>query len=69
MKQSPQDKKLNEILRSSKLVAGGFMGIERRNFCAIIDADATELAGLGLTQEQVVLRLGKLVIDKKAGSK
>jgi len=31
MKMSPQDKKLDEMLRSSALVAGGFMGGDQRS--------------------------------------
>jgi hypothetical protein len=67
MKESPQDKKLNEILRSSKLVAGGFMGTERRDVCEIIDADAAELAGLGLTQEQVAERMQQITNRATSG--
>ena len=67
MKESPYDKKLNEMLRSSKLVAGGFMGIERRDVCEIIDADAAELAGLDLTQEQVAERMQQITDLAKSG--
>ena len=31
MKQSPGSKKLEEVLRSSKIVAGGFMGMDERS--------------------------------------
>ena len=39
MKQPPDMQKLEEILRSSNLVAGGFMGIDRRSISEIIDDD------------------------------
>ena len=67
MKESPQDKKLDEILRSSKLVAGGFMGVDRREVREIIDADATELAGLDLTREQVAERMQQITDLAKSG--
>jgi len=39
MKMSPQDKKLDAMLRSSQLVAGGFMGDDARSVSEIIEAD------------------------------
>ena len=50
MKESPQNKKLEEILRSSKLVAGGFMGNDDRSVSEIIDSDKNELSRLGLIE-------------------
>ena len=40
MKESPQTKMLEEMLRSSKFVAGGFMGTDRRSVSEIIDSDS-----------------------------
>ena len=44
MKQSPRDKKLEEVLRSTKLVAGGFMGTDTRHPIEIIEADIVALS-------------------------
>jgi hypothetical protein len=60
MKESPQDKKLDEILRSSRLVAGGFMGEDERSVYEIISADANELGRLGLAKEQVAERMHQI---------
>lgn len=60
MKQSPDIQKLEETLRSSKLVAGGFMGTDRRNLTEIIDADLSDLAGLGITAEKIAARMKEI---------
>jgi hypothetical protein len=49
MKESPDNQKLEQLLRSSKLVAGGFMGSDTRTFSEVTDADSAELARLGFT--------------------
>lgn len=67
MKESPQNKKLEEILRSSKLVAGGFMGIDTRSVSEIIDSDKNELSRLVLTSEQVADRMQQITNTAKAG--
>lgn len=60
MKESPQAQKLEEVLRSSKLVAGGFMGNDLRSFSDIIDADMAVLSHLGFTIEQVTARMQEI---------
>ena len=60
MKESPQAQKLEEILRSSKLVAGGFMGDDLRSFSEIIDNDMTALSHLGYEIQQVVTCMQKI---------
>jgi hypothetical protein len=60
MKESPQDRKLQELLKSSRLVAGGFMGHDTRNVSEVIDADAVELSRLGFTKEQVAERMRQI---------
>jgi hypothetical protein len=60
MKESPQAQKLEEVLRSSKLVAGGFMGNDPRSVTEIIDADTAALARLGFTIEQVASRMQEI---------
>jgi hypothetical protein len=60
MKESPQDRKLEWLLRSSRLAAGGFMGHDTRSVREVIDADAAELSRLGLTKEQVAERMKEI---------
>lgn len=60
MKQSPRDKKLEQMLRSGKLVAGGFMGADRRHPIEIIESDGAELAGLGVSIPQLTERMQQL---------
>jgi hypothetical protein len=60
MKESPQNKKLEEILRSTKLVAGGFIGSDTRGVSEIIDADRSTLSRLGYTVEQVAARMQQI---------
>jgi len=67
MKESPQSKKLEQMLRSSKLVAGGFMGDDFRSLAEIIDADEAELSKLGYTTEQIVSRMKSMTETAKAG--
>jgi len=67
MKESPQDRKLDDILRSSRLVAGGFMGVDRRDVHEVIDADAGALAGLGLAKEQLAGRMRQITELAKRG--
>ena len=67
MKQSVQMKKLEEVLRSSKLVAGGFMGRDSRIVTEIIDADTAELSRLGYDVEKVAGKMQKITnIAKQA---
>ena len=60
MKQSPQEKKLEEMLRSTKLVAGGFMGTDSRHPVEVIQQDSAELERFGLTPAQVAQRMREL---------
>lgn len=60
MKESPQDKKLEAMLRSSKLAAGGFMGSDSRLTSEIVSEDAAALAALGKTAAQVAQRMQQL---------
>jgi len=57
MKQSPRDKKLEEVLRSTKLVAGGFMGTDPRHPDEVIEQDAAMLEKLGITAARVAERM------------
>lgn len=60
MKQSPQEKKLEEVLRSTKLVAGGFMGTDTRHPAELIEDDAAQLEKAGLAPVQVAARMRQL---------
>lgn len=60
MKQSPREKKLEEVLRSTKLVAGGFMGTDARHPIEIIEDDLSELERLAVTAEQIADRMTEL---------
>ena len=60
MKQSPRDKKLEEVLRSTHLVAGGFMGTDSRHPIEIIEQDIGALEDLGVTAIQVADRMREL---------
>ena len=57
MKQSPQTKKLEALLRSSKLSADGFMGTDNRPLQQIIDADLAEIAHSDYTTEKIAARM------------
>lgn len=60
MKKSPQLERLEEILRSSRLSAFGFLGDDKRSLWEILDADARQLAKLGRTKEEVAQRMREL---------
>jgi hypothetical protein len=60
MKKSPQQNKLEALLRSSKLSACGFLGDDKRSLWEIIDADASELERLGRTKEDVAARMQEI---------
>jgi hypothetical protein len=67
MKKSPQEQKLERLLRASKFSACGFMGKDKRNLWEIVDEDASELASAGKTVKQVAKRMRELTdIGKKA---
>ena len=60
MKQSPQEQRLEEVLRSSKLALGGFMGKDNRPVSEIIEADARALAELGCQAGEVAARMQEI---------
>src|SRR4030042_258700 len=66
MKESPQIQKLETILRSSKLVAGGFMGTDTRSSSEIIEADATQISRLGFTTKQITAKMQEITDIAKA---
>ena len=62
MKKTPQQQKLEEMLRSSQVVSGGFLGDDRRDLTEIIDQDLTEIAALGTTPEALAKRMREITI-------
>ena len=67
MKQSPQDKKLDEMLRSSALVAGGFMGSDPRQAVEVIEADAATLQACGVNAAMLARRMRDLTAIAQKG--
>lgn len=67
MKESPETAKLEQMLRSSRLVAGGFMGTDSRSVAEIIDADTSELSKLSYRVERVASRMQTITNTAKAG--
>lgn len=66
-KKTPQIQRLEEVLRSSKLVSGGFMGSDTRSVLDIIDADLAELSRLAITAERIVVRMQKITDIAQGG--
>jgi hypothetical protein len=60
MKQSPQDKNLEVMLRSGKLAAGGFMGEDARLPVDVIAEDVAKVQSLGYTCAQLAERMAQL---------
>ncbi len=60
MKKSPDDKKLEEMLRSSVIVSGGFMGDDPRRPAEVIDTDRSVLARLGYECAQLAERMKQI---------
>lgn len=60
MKQSPDEKKLEEQLRSSIIAAGGFLGTDQRSLDEIIDSDLNDLTELGISIINVVRRMNHI---------
>ncbi len=58
---------LEEVLRSSRLVADGFMGDDPRILEEILDHDAAEMAGLGTTVDAIADRMQELTDLARTG--
>ena len=56
----PELQKLEDILRSSKMVSHGFMGTDSRFFQDVIDADLAELLKLKTTAAQIAARMQQI---------
>ncbi|MBN1817097.1 MAG: hypothetical protein JW828_07025 [Sedimentisphaerales bacterium] len=60
MKQSPDMKKLEEVLRSGRIVHGGFLGTDSRRLIEIIETDLAAVERLGLTCVSIAKRMLEL---------
>jgi len=66
MKESPDDKKLENALRALGLL-GGLMGFDRRCVSEIVDIDHARLSRLGFTTQQVAERMQQITDIAKCG--
>lgn len=67
MKRSPEAKRLEEVLRSSRIVAGGFLGPDTRILEEILETDAATLARLGTSAQEISARMREITDLGKAG--
>jgi Fe-S cluster assembly scaffold protein SufB len=67
MEQSPNKHRLEQVLRSDKLVAGGFMGTDSRSIDEVIDADTAEVSKAGVTVRQLAERMQQITDAARKG--
>ena len=67
MKESPKTQKLEYMLKSSTIVAGGFMGTDTRYVDQIIDDDLAVLDGFGVTAQQLAQRMRLITEQAEPG--
>ncbi|MFA6292242.1 MAG: hypothetical protein WC637_10695 [Victivallales bacterium] len=60
MKNTRQVEEFQELLKSGKLVSGGFLGEDRRNFLEIIDADKAELFKLKISAGELAGKMRQI---------
>jgi len=60
-------KKVEELLRASRVVSGGFLGKDPRILEEILETDAAELAALGISQEEVAARMLEITNRARTG--
>lgn len=65
MKRLPYEDNLERMLRSSKLVDGGFMGTDPRTPLEVIESDTAVLERLGVTARKVAGRMRELTFQAK----
>jgi len=58
---------IEELLRSSRLVAGGFMGNDTRILEEILESDSAVIARLGYSAEEIASRMQELTERAKEG--
>jgi len=67
MKLPPDIQKLEDLLRSSTIVAGGFLGDDQRPLPEIIEADTAAVARLGYTLDEIGARMSDITEKARAG--
>lgn len=60
-------KQLEELLRASRVVSGGFLGRDPRILEEILESDAAEVAGLGVSLEELAARMEEITRMARAG--
>lgn len=65
MEKTPEMEKLDNILRSSRIVAGGFMGPDNRDVDEITQEDTRTVEQLGYSLKQVAGRMQKITDTAK----
>ena len=60
MKRTPRMQRIEELMRSSRIVAGGFLGDDPRPVEEIIEADAAELERLGTDCRTVAEQMAEI---------
>lgn len=60
MKDPPGDKRLEDVLRSSTMVAGGFMGTDQRHPLEVIEDDRDQLAKMKVSTHALAHRMHEL---------
>jgi hypothetical protein len=65
MKESPKEKNLDDMLHSTALVAGGFMGIDPRHPYEVIEHDTAVLEKLGFCLKRLANRMRELTEQAK----
>lgn len=67
MKRPPDIEALEEVLRSSKLASGGFLGEDSRPIEEIIEADAAEVKRLGADMAAIIRRMKDITLAAERG--
>ncbi len=67
MKKTPQMQKLEDMLHSSQIVSGGFLGNDTRDLQEIIDRDTAAVAARGLTIEELAEKMRTVTRAAVAG--
>lgn len=67
MKKPPSTERLEAVLRSSRLVAGGFMGNDPRTPAEVVEADAAELSRRKLDAKTLAGRMLEITHAATAG--
>ena len=67
MKRSPDMQRLDEILRSSKLTSGGFLGSDTRPVEEVIEADTAAVVQAGHSLEEIADRMKAITEEAKRG--